>query len=133
MIFRLNPSSGVPVYLQLMERVRHAVETGALRPGDQLPTIRKLAGDLVINANTVVRAYRELEHEKIIELRQGTGAFISESVAERTQEMGKGQKVVQSAVEQLKSLGLSQEEMRRLVENELEALHALNRSGNFNE
>jgi len=116
-----------------MEQVRHAVETGALRPGDQLPTIRKLAGDLVINPNTVVRAYRDLEHEKIVELKQGAGAFIRESVAGRGQEMRKGQKVVQSAMERMKSLGLSEEEMRRLFENELAVSHVKNRSGDSNE
>jgi len=133
MIFHINPSSGVPVYLQLMQLVRHAVETGALHPGDQLPAIRKLAGELVINPNTVVRAYRELEHEKIIELRQGSGAFISESVSGQTGDMRKGRKIVQSAVERLKALGLNEEQMRRLVENELAALHAKEKSGNTNE
>ena len=133
MLFRINPSSGVPVYLQLMELVRHAVETGALRPGEQLPTIRKLAGELVINPNTVVRAYRELEYEKIVELRQGSGAFVSESVSGRTGDMRKGRKIVQAAVQRLKSLGLNEEEMRRLVENELAALHPQNRSGKSNE
>ncbi len=72
MIFRLNPSSGVPLYVQLMEQVRHAVETGALREGDQLPTIRKVAEDLVMNPNTVARAYRELEHEGVVELKHGS-------------------------------------------------------------
>ena len=122
MLFRLNQSSGVPVYIQLMEQAKHAVATGALRPGDQLPAIRKLAGDLVINPNTVVRAYRELEHEDIIELRQGAGAFISESISERSLDMRKGQRVVQLAMERLKSLGLGEEEIRRLVENELTVL-----------
>ena len=79
MIFRLPQPSGVPVYLQLIEQVKHAVETGALRVGDQLPTIRKVAGELVINPNTVARAYRELEHEGVLELRHGSGAFIKES------------------------------------------------------
>jgi GntR family transcriptional regulator len=69
MLFRPNPSLGVPIYLQLMEQVKHAVETGALRPGDQLPGIRPLAEELVINPNTVAKAYRELEHEGVIELR----------------------------------------------------------------
>ena len=133
MLFHINPSSGVPVYLQLMQLVRHAVETGTLRPGEQLPTIRKLAGELVINPNTVVRAYRELEHEEIIELRQGSGAFISESVSGQTGDMRKGRKIVQTAVERMKTLGLSEEQMRRLVENELAALHAKNKSGNANE
>src|SRR5213076_1825105 len=78
MLFRTNPALGVPIYLQLMERVKHAVETGALRPGEQLPGIRPLAEELVMNPNTVAKAYRELEHEGVIELRQGAGAFVSD-------------------------------------------------------
>src|SRR5205823_365731 len=76
-LFRPNPSLGVPIYLQLMEQVKHAIETGALRPGDQLPGIRPLAEELVMNPNTVAKAYRELEHEGVIELRHGSGAFVS--------------------------------------------------------
>src|ERR1700681_1048151 len=77
MLFRPNPSSGVPIYLQLMEQVKHAIETGALRPGDQLPGIRPLAEELAINPTTVSRAYRELEHEGLIELRHGAGACVA--------------------------------------------------------
>src|SRR5437868_8365077 len=77
MLFRPNPSLGVPIYLQLMEQVKHAIETGALHPGDQLPGMRPLAEELVINPNTVAKAYRELEHEGVIELRHGAGAFVS--------------------------------------------------------
>ena len=79
MLLRPNPSSGVPIYLQLMEQVKHSIETGALRPGEQLPGIRPLAEELVINPNTVAKAYRELEHEGVIELRHGAGAFVSSS------------------------------------------------------
>jgi len=122
--FRLNASSGVPLYLQLMEQVKHAVATGALRPGDQLPTIRALAQELVMNSNTVVRAYRELEHEGIVELRHGLGAFVSSAVEERGKWMRKAQAVVQSAVERLCSLGASEEDIRRLFENELSAMHS---------
>ena len=123
-LFRLNASSGVPLYLQLMEQVKHAVETGALRPGEQLPAIRKLAEDLVMNPNTVVRAYRELEHEGIVELRHGSGAFIAESVVGRSKLMRKAQAVVQSAVERLAALGLVGEEIRRLFESEISAMKA---------
>src|SRR5258708_9111259 len=77
MLFRPNPALGVPIYLQLMEQVKHAIETGALRPGEQLPGIRPLAEELVINVNTISKAYRELEHEGVIELRHGAGAFAS--------------------------------------------------------
>lgn len=119
MIFRLNQSSGIPLYLQLMEQVKHAVETGALRAGDQLPTIRKLAEDLVMNPNTVVRAYRELEHEGILEVRHGSGAFIKESSAARARLIQKAQTVMESTVGRLMSLGLTEEELRRVFENEL--------------
>ena len=122
MILRLNQSSGMPLYLQLIEQVKHAVETGALRSGDQLPTIRKLAEDLVMNPNTVARAYRELEHEGIIELRHGSGAFISESVAWKNKITRKVQGIVESAVERLVASGLTGDEIRRLVENELALL-----------
>src|SRR5437660_860733 len=77
MMFRPNASLGVPIYLQLMEQVKHAVETGAIRAGEQLPGIRPLAEELVINPNTVAKAYRELEHEGVIELRHGAGAFVT--------------------------------------------------------
>jgi GntR family transcriptional regulator len=119
MIFRLNPASGIPLYLQLMEQVKHAVEIGALREGDQLPTIRKLAEDLVMNPNTVVRAYRELEHEGVLELRHGSGAFIRESAAGRVRLIHEAQSVIQSTVERLLSLGLTEDELRRAFENEL--------------
>src|SRR5260221_14147660 len=79
MLFRPNPSSGVPIYVQLMEQVKHSIETGALRSGEQLPGIRPLAEELGINANTVAKAYRELEHEGVIELGQGAGAFVPEN------------------------------------------------------
>lgn len=119
MIFRLNQSSGVPLYLQLMEQVKHAVETGALQEGDQLPTIRSLAEELVMNPNTVVRAYRELEHEGVLELKHGSGAFIKESGVSRARLIHKAQAVVQSAVERLTVMGLTEDELRRVFENEL--------------
>jgi GntR family transcriptional regulator len=127
--FRLNASSGVPLYVQLMEQVKHAVETGALRPGDQLPTIRALAQELVMNSNTVVRAYRELEHEGIVELRHGLGAFISSSVSARGKVMRQAQNIVESAIERLRSLGVTEQEMRRLLESELSSTRVANLSG----
>jgi GntR family transcriptional regulator len=127
-IFRLNQSSGVPLYLQLMEQVKHAVETGALREGDQLPTIRKLAEDLVMNPNTVVRAYRELEHEGILELKHGSGAFIKEPAAGRSRIIHKAQAAMHSTIERLMLSGLSEEELRRVFENELARARAEERS-----
>lgn len=121
MLFRPNPSTGVPIYLQLMEQVKHAVETGALRPGEQLPGIRPLAEQLVINPNTVAKAYRELEHEGLIELRHGAGAFVSaQAGVKRTADRLRGvQPLVAALVERLRARGLSDDEIRRLFEAEL--------------
>ncbi|MBL8228316.1 MAG: GntR family transcriptional regulator [Bryobacterales bacterium] len=118
MILNLNPNSGVPVYLQLMEQVKHAVATGALRAGDQLPGLRKLAESLVINPNTVAKAYRELEHEGVIELRHGSGAFITErAVASTSMEaMRRAEQMAKDLVRHLLESGLTEEEIRRLVE-----------------
>jgi len=120
-MFRLNPAAGVPVYLQLKEQVKHAIAIGALRPGDQLPTVRKLAEQLVINPNTVVRTYRELQHEGIVELKQGSGAFIRDSPAAATRVTRKAQQIVASAVDRLGAEGLGEHEIRRLFESELAA------------
>ena len=124
-LLKPNPSSGVPIYLQLMEQVRHAVETGALRPGEQLPSIRPLAEELVINPNTVAKAYRELEHEGVIELRQGAGAFVSDR-APRKQDAEKLQAakvLVAQGIERLRARGISDDEIRRLVEAELAGMN----------
>lgn len=119
MVLRLNPDSGIPLYVQLIEQVKHAIETGAIRAGEQLPSVRQMAEDLVINPNTVARAYRDLESEGIIELKHGSGAFIRESMVARAKLMDKAQSAVQSAVARLESLDLTEDEIRRLVENEL--------------
>jgi GntR family transcriptional regulator len=133
LIFRINHSSGVPLYLQLMEQIKHAIETGALRAGDQLPAIRKVAEELVMNPNTVVRAYRELEHEGVIELRHGSGAYISDSEAGRIKVIRRGQAVLQSAIDKLIAMGLSEAEIRRLVENELSQVRTGQATGGGND
>jgi GntR family transcriptional regulator len=75
--FLLDLQSGVPIYRQIIDQVRGALASGALQAGDQLPTVRQLAVDLMINPNTVVRAYKELELSGWIETHQGTGTFVS--------------------------------------------------------
>ena len=75
--FQLDGSSGVPPYLQLVHQVRQALLLGYLQEGDRLPTVKDVAGDLVINPNTVVKAYRQLEHEGLAGGRPGQGTFIT--------------------------------------------------------
>src|SRR5204863_5612505 len=131
MLFRPNPSLGVPIYLQLMEQVKHAIETGALRQGEQLPGIRPLAEELVINPNTVAKAYRELEHAGVIELRHGAGAFVSANTKTRksSDKLRAAQAIVTGAVERLHREGITDEEIRRLFEAELSGLTQAHRTG----
>lgn len=119
MFFTPNPHSGVPIYLQLIGQVKHAIETGALKPGEQLPGIRKVAEDLVINPNTVAKAYRELEHAGVIELQQGLGAFVAENASKRSDQIRRAQPALRGAIDRMVNLGLSEEQMRRLFESEL--------------
>lgn len=76
MKFTTDTKSGVPLYRQIIERIKVGIVRGELRPGDQLPTVRQLAVDLSINPNTVIRAYRELEIEGVLETHQGSGTFV---------------------------------------------------------
>jgi DNA-binding transcriptional regulator YhcF (GntR family) len=87
--FRLDPSSGVPTYLQLVQQVEQALRLGYLRPGDQLPRVKDVVATLAINPNTVLKAYRELEHKGLAAGRPGQGTFVEgtlEQVPLRTQE-----------------------------------------------
>jgi len=121
MILKLTPTAGQPLYVQLMEQIRHATESGALRDGDQLPGIRTLAEDLVISPNTVAKAYSELEHEGLLELRHGAGAFVSlnrrgkllaDQVSQARQRVGR-------LIGELLDEGLRDDEIRRVFEAEL--------------
>jgi DNA-binding transcriptional regulator YhcF (GntR family) len=75
--FRLDAHSGVPVFRQIIDQVQTGIAAGALRFGDQLPTVRQTSVDLAINPNTVLRAYREMEIRGIVDTQQGTGTFIA--------------------------------------------------------
>jgi GntR family transcriptional regulator len=121
MFLRLTAASGQPLYLQLMQQIRHAAESGALRDGDQLPGIRTLAEELVVSPNTVAKAYSELEHEGLLELRQGSGAFVcvkrrARSLADRVES---ARRRVGDLVDDLREEGLHDEEIRRVFEAEL--------------
>src|ERR1700704_5023897 len=80
--FRLDPASGVPTYLQLVQQVEHALRLGYLQPGDQLPKVREVVADLAINPNTVLKAYRELEHKGLASGRPGQGTFVEATLSQ---------------------------------------------------
>src|SRR3954463_823649 len=78
--FHLESRSGVPTYLQIVQQVRQAVRLGILSPGDQLPTVKEVVSALTINPNTVLKAYRELDLEGVVEGRRGVGTFVADHV-----------------------------------------------------
>ena len=75
--FHLNPSSGVPAYLQLVQQIKQALRMGVLDVGDKLPTVKEVVAEVAVNPNTVMKAYWELEHEGLVEGRQGVGTFVA--------------------------------------------------------
>lgn len=79
--FQLDPTSGVATYLQLAQQVREALRMGVLEPGDQLPTAREVVAKLAVNPNTVLKAYRELERERLVGARPGQGTFVLRTLA----------------------------------------------------
>ena len=121
MFFKLSPATGQPLYLQLMQQIRHAAETSAVKDGDQLPGIRTLAEELVVSPNTVAKAYSELEHEGLLELRHGSGAFVC--LKRRTRSLADqvhvARRRIQDLIERLREDGLLDEEIRRAFEAEL--------------
>ena len=77
MLVNLDTRDGRPLYLQIMDEVRRAISVGTLRAEDPLPSVRELAGELVVNPRTVSQAYRELEREGVVYVRRGQGTFVS--------------------------------------------------------
>ena len=75
---RVSTNDGIPIYLQIINQIKYMVASGRLEPGDKLPPVRKLAEQLLINPNTVARAYRELEAANVLNTRQGSGVFVSD-------------------------------------------------------
>ncbi|PWI07104.1 GntR family transcriptional regulator [Streptomyces sp. NWU339] len=82
--FHLNSQSGLSPYQQVVQQVRHALRLGLLKEGDRLPTVKDVAGRLAINPNTVLKAYRELEHDGLVAARPGVGTFVTRTLADAT-------------------------------------------------
>ena len=134
MLIQIDHESGVPIYVQIMDRIKHLVAAGTLKPGDQLPTIRQLSVALRVDPNTVVHAYRELDREGIISTQQGRGTFISEhpdreQLGEMRQE--RLNVILGDAVLEALSLGYAEEDIRNAFETRLAQWHT--RYGPMNE
>lgn len=116
-VMTIDPRSGVPIYLQLIEQIKRSVALGVLPGGEQLPTVKQLAIDLTINPNTVARAYRDLERDGVIETSPGRGSFVrADGATQNAQAAGNdvARETVESAVREAKSLGLDRTAVRKL-------------------
>ena len=112
MNFRLDSSSGVPFYRQIIDQVLLAVADGRLKPGAQLPTVRQLAVDLSVNLNTVAKAYREMEIRGIVETQQGTGTFVAARSGAKSRERRKAlQDLVDRLIANGEALGITMEDL----------------------
>jgi DNA-binding transcriptional regulator YhcF (GntR family) len=114
--FHLDTRSGVPTYLQLVQQVRHAVQLGILRPGDQLPTVKEAVASLTINPNTVLKAYGTLESEGIAEGRRGQGTFVTTSAPSPLgDDFGKLRRSLGQWFEQARASGLDDQAIEALL------------------
>jgi GntR family transcriptional regulator len=121
MFERIDPRSPTPIYAQIAERVRVAVAAGELTKGDGLPSVRALATRLRVNPATVVQAYRELEQEKLVEMRQGAGTFILEmSTDSRARERtAAAKRLVRGLMEEAARLGIQRDDIKKALNGEL--------------
>jgi GntR family transcriptional regulator len=120
----VDPHSGVPIYVQIVEQVRHAIEVGGLRAGERLPTVRRLAGDLTVAPNTIVKAYGELQRAGFVESRPGVGTVVSEGVGEVARERQEAAvfERLRLLVRDAATLGISEDDLWAGVDSEFERL-----------
>jgi GntR family transcriptional regulator len=118
----LDPKSAVPLYEQIAVRLKAAVATGELRPTDALPSVRQLAGRLRINPATVVQAYRSLESDGFVEIRQGAGTYVRTMAGEvRARErQAQARRLIRQLLADSARLGLSRQELKDAMKHQLE-------------
>ena len=124
MLFQINFKSGLPIYLQIVDQIKAAAASGALRAGESLPSIRPLAEELRINRNTVAKAYSELENVGVIETLQGRGCFLKENHSALRKEVRRKllTEEIDQAIVQAHHLQVPRDEFLKLVHERLNAL-----------
>lgn len=117
----IDPRSSTPIYAQLVQGVKEAVARGLLQPGDRMPTVRELASQLMINPNTIAKAYQRLEQEGIIETMRSRGTFVAAASVHLNAEQGRKRiaELIQAMLVEAYHLGISNEEMQRLFMDNL--------------
>lgn len=122
----VDARSGVPIYVQVVDQVQHAVEVGSLEAGDRLPTVRALAKELTVAPNTIVKAYNELQRAGIIESRPGVGTVVAEGVGEvaRARRVEMLNERVAVLVRDAVGLGITEDELWERFDAEFERVHS---------
>jgi len=129
---RIEPSSPVPIYRQIIDQIRYQIATGVLKEGDQVPSVRQLAGELAVNQNTILKVYNQLCAEKILKIERGSGTFVAAGkqnipVAERKRIVAK---LLREAAVQAIHLDVGLEQAKEQLEKEYEAIKLLkNKTG----
>ncbi|MBU6386938.1 MAG: GntR family transcriptional regulator [Pirellula sp.] len=118
MQIHIQAQGGVPIYLQVMQQIKYLVASGRLEPGDELPSIRSLAEQLIVNPNTIARAYRELETQGVVEKRRTAGTFVADSGSPLARK--ERLKLLKERIDQLLTeayqMGFELDEVMKLVE-----------------
>src|ERR1043165_3243658 len=115
----LKKDSGIPLYIQVREQIRLLIHQGTLKPGDAVPTVRALAVQLGINANTVARIYRELEEDRLLDLRRGLGTYVAKGAEPRParrRDLQKMEAGVRDLVSLARESGLGAVELYQMIE-----------------
>ncbi len=132
MFIRIESSSAVPVYRQIVDQIKYQVASGALRPGDRLPSVRELARRLPVNQNTALKAYDLLATEGLLSRRQGDGTFVEDtpSALKKSERVRQVSAILAQAAAQAVHFTLSPKELHELLDREI---HTLSRGGQANE
>ncbi len=125
MLFRVDTTAAVPVYAQLVEQVKHAIASGTLQAGEALPSRRELAMQLEINPLTVLKAYKELEADGMIEIRQGLGCFVTAAPQTATEDYRRASLLaaIDQAITRAREFGVDDRELVDLLRNRLNGRH----------
>ncbi|OPX23831.1 MAG: hypothetical protein B1H03_00410 [Planctomycetales bacterium 4484_113] len=113
----LDHQSGIPLYVQLKNRLRYDIQSGKHAPGEQLPTIREMAVAFAVDVNTVARVYAELENEGLLQRKRGKGTFVAQAARRDTQQQNQeaAREAIAATVELLRGMNLSEDEIASLL------------------
>ena len=124
MYIRIEPSSSVPIYRQIIDQIKYQVATGVLKEGDRVPSVRQLAGQIAVNQNTILKVYNELCRENVLRIERGNGTFVTASrqSISATERKNRVANILRQAVVHAVHLDINLRETTKLLEKEYQAI-----------